>query len=58
MRPLSLVALLSSLSCLGWWAAVGCGSGSLNEERASTQTADLALRHLEHTSPHHSGTHR
>ena len=54
MRRLSCVALLSSLSCLSWWAAVGCGSAAApSEEHAATQTADLALRHLEHTSPHH-----
>src|SRR4051812_42618513 len=60
MRPLSCVAVLSSLSCLSWWAAVGCGAGASapSEERSATQTADLALRHLEHASPHHQRAHR
>jgi uncharacterized iron-regulated protein len=54
MRPVSFAILLSSLSCLSWWAAAGCGGASgPGEERASTQAADLALRHLEHASPHH-----
>jgi len=59
MRPVSCLAVLSSLSCLSWWAVVGCGGASApSEERAATQTVDLALRHLEHTSPHHRGAHR
>lgn len=53
MRPLSYIAVLS---CLSWWAAVGCGGNGASapsQERAQTETADLALRHLEHASPHH-----
>jgi uncharacterized iron-regulated protein len=58
MRPVSCAAVLSSLSCLSWWAAVGCGGAAApSEERASTQPADLALRHLQHTSPQHRRAH-
>jgi uncharacterized iron-regulated protein len=58
MRPVSFVAVLSSLSVLSW-SAVGCGSASApGEERASTQMADLAVRQLEHSSPHHHRAHR
>jgi uncharacterized iron-regulated protein len=63
MRTVSFVAVLSSASCLSWWAAVGCAGGPLDEERApsedhaTTQQADLALRHLERTSPQHRRGH-
>jgi hypothetical protein len=57
MRSMPLVAWLSSLSCLSWWTACG-GAASPGVERASTEAADLALRHLERTSPHHRHAHR
>jgi uncharacterized iron-regulated protein len=59
MRAVSLVAAFWSLSGLSWWVAVGCGGvAAPGEERASTRAADLALRHLEHTPPHHRRAHR
>ena len=59
MRPVSFAAVVSSLSCLSCWVAVGCGGATApGEERASTREKELALRHLEHASPQHRRTHR